>query len=66
MRMDIESATDLAVTYIKKAGYTWSKVVGANNISDKWIVKIDVAAYGPAQVKTITIDDNTGKVIGYE
>lgn len=65
MKMDIESATDLALEYAKKAGYTWPKVVSAKPQGNLWIIKLDVGTYGTL-IKIVTIDDTSGKVVGYE
>jgi hypothetical protein len=65
MKMDIESATDLALEYAKKAGYSWPKIVSAKPQANLWIIKIDVGSWASI-IKTITIDDTSGKVVGYE
>ena len=65
MRLDIDSATDIAINYAKKSGYTWIQVESAKFVSEKWIVKIDVGVI-TKEIKTITIDDISGKVTGYE
>ena len=67
MKMNMEEVTDMAVEYLKKAGYYWIRVDKV--IPDKkthiWKVTADVGAATPVY-KTITIDDDNEKIIGYK
>jgi hypothetical protein len=67
MKMDAEQVTDIAIAYLKKAGYTWIKItkVISDEPANRWKVYADIGAILPA-IKTITIDDRDGKIIGYE
>ena len=65
MKLDIDSATELANNYISKAGYLFTKIVSVKFKDGQWTVIVDVGTY-KNEIKTITIDDESGKVIGYE
>ena len=42
MKLDIESATELASNYIRTTGYSWLKVTSVKFKDGQWIVIIDV------------------------
>ncbi len=67
MKMNAEQVTDMAVEYLKKAGYYWIKVgkIILDEKTNTWKVIVDVGATTPSY-KTITIDDNNEKITGYE
>ncbi len=67
MKMIIDRVTDIALEYLKKAGYTWMKVtrVASDESALKWKVYADVGIIF-SEIKVITIDDRDGRVIGYE
>ncbi len=65
--MDIQQVTDIAIEYIKKAGYSFAKVVkvSPDEISGEWRVSIDVGGYATI-IKNIVINDRNGRIIRFE
>ncbi len=65
MNLDIEQATEIAMKYAEKAGYPYSKIESIRHEDGHWIVavKIDLLS---GKEKIVTIDDQSGKVTGYE
>ena len=64
MEMDIEEVTEIANEYMKKAGYSYTKVESVKHENGKW--KVVISSVLRDVTKTIFIDDSNGKVIGYE
>lgn len=67
MKMNVEQVTDMAVEYLKKAGYYWVKVdkIIPDEKTHTWKVTVDVGPATPTY-KTVTIDDDNEKITGYE
>ena len=67
MKMNMEEVTDMAVEYLKKAGYHWIRVdkVIPDKTTHIWKVTADVGPVRPFY-KTIIIDDDNEKITGYE
>ncbi len=65
MNMDIDEVTEKARNYLQSAGYYASKINKITAEGNKWIVLLDTGALINA-VKKVTIEDNTGKVVGFE
>ncbi len=66
-KMGVEQITDMTADYIKKAGYTWFRVVEVefNPAKYEWSVSVDVGVFKP-EIKKVIIDDNLGKVVGFK
>jgi|GEM_PF-2154929 len=67
MKMNMEKVTDMAVEYLKRAGYYWVKIdkVIPDKKTHTWRVIADVGITS-SSYKTITIDDDNEKITGYE
>ena len=67
MRMGIEEVTELAMEYLRKAGHTWRRVLKVipNKENREWKVVLDVGVI-LVTPKTVTIDDESGKIIGFD
>jgi len=80
MKLDVEEVTELALKYVKNAGHPYAKVIKITPSEPifpnrpgkivkkepfKWIVEVDVGTISTI-IKKVYIDDNTGKVIGFD
>lgn len=65
--MDIEEAVDKATSFLVKSGYLIHKLdsVNLDKSTHEWKLKFDVGALMYVYI-TLTIDDATGRIIGYE
>ena len=63
--MDAETATEMALEYIKKSGNPFAKTVGAKLEDNNWVIKIDIGIY-TTSIKTVIINNSSEKVISYE
>ncbi|MBI4181802.1 MAG: hypothetical protein HY520_02440 [Candidatus Aenigmarchaeota archaeon] len=64
-KMEIETVTELALNYIKKAGFLFARVISVKHEDGQWTVLINVGGY-TSDIKTLKIADATGKITGYE
>jgi hypothetical protein len=66
MKMNVEQVTDVAVEYLKKAGYAWPRVtkVISNEKTKQWKVLVNVGVI-KREIKTIIIDDVKGQIIEF-
>jgi len=67
MRMGVEEVTEIAMEYLRKAGHTWRRTLKVipNEKAHAWEVISDVGVIIETP-KTVTIDDDSGKVTRFE
>jgi len=66
-KMNVEQITDMTADYIKRAGYTWFKIIEVefSPTNYQWDVSVDVGVF-KQDIKKVIIDDNLGKVVGFK
>jgi hypothetical protein len=63
--MNFEQAVSKALTFAKKSGYPFVRLVSADRrVNRDWVVKVDVGAY-QKQIRTVVISD-TGVILGFK
>ena len=65
MNLDIDTASEKAMDFLSRAGYSFKKMIKAHYDDGKWIIEINVGVFSD-EVKKVIIDDKTEKVISYE
>jgi len=60
-----EQATEIAVSFLKKGGWSFARPVSAQRKNDVWLVEVDVGAIG-YQVGALKISAKTGAILEYK
>ncbi len=67
--MDIREISDTAIEYVKSIGYYTARISKITKIGKEektfWKVTVDVGSFTP-QIKTVTIDESNGNIVGFE
>jgi hypothetical protein len=67
LKLTVEQVTEIAVRYMRKAGYVWTKILKVipDEAKHKWKVYIDVGVV-KKEVKIVEIDDERKRVTSYK
>jgi uncharacterized membrane protein YkoI len=60
-----DQATDVALSFLKKSGWSFARALSAHEKNGSWVVQVDVGAL-TFQAGTLKVNARTGAIIEYD